>query len=258
MKRNHISLLGIAFVVAVATTGIFYKLFVEKLGAVSRVPIVVTTRNLSPGSLLTAESLKITTWTGSSTPGGAFTAVEQAVGRTTALPLEEGSPVTVDKLAAAGAVEAAVPLNSRAVSTHVTDSVGVLEMLRAGDHVDVQTLNGKDKETEIRTILEDRKVLAIHTSPEATSNTAAAAPVVTLLVDQTEADALALADSSGRVRLALRNPKDSLKSARPPMSLNALMHGAIVPAQAPGAVVPANLAQPLHPAGTFAPIKRVN
>ena len=96
--------------------------------------------------------------------------------------------------------------------------------MHPGDHVDVQTLTGKEKDTEIRTILEDRKVLAIHTNPEAASHGGAAAPVVTLLVDQHEADALALADSSGRVRLALRNPKDRQKSAHAAISLASLMH----------------------------------
>ena len=43
-------------------------------------------------------------------------------------------------------------------------------MLHPGDHVDVQVLSGKDRtDAEIRTILEDRIVLAIHATPDPTS-----------------------------------------------------------------------------------------
>ena len=249
-------LLGIAFVVAVATTGIFYGLFVNKLGAVGQTPIVVAVKNLNPGTTLTPDSLRVTNWTGSSTPIGAFTSVDQVAGRTTSLPIEAGSPVSVDKLSPVGMIESSIPANSRAVSTHVTDSVGVLEMIHPGDHVDVQTLTGKDRETEIRTILEDRRVLAVHSNAEAVSHEGAATPIVTLLVDQTEADALALADSSGRVRLTLRNPKDDKRTARTALTLMSLMHSAAPPPSVTATNPPA--ATDPRRAGTFTPVQRVN
>ena len=56
MKKNLVPLLGIAFVVAIISTGIFYGLFVGKLKSAS-VPsqsIVVAARNLDRGTALQA------------------------------------------------------------------------------------------------------------------------------------------------------------------------------------------------------------
>ncbi len=52
----------------------------------------------------------------------------------------------------------------RAVSVHVTDSTGVLSLLRAGQKVDVQVVVGerKESETTVRTALEDLQVLSVN------------------------------------------------------------------------------------------------
>jgi len=207
MKKNLVPLLGIAFVVAIATTGIFYNLFVGKLSATAPAAVVVAAKDLKPGTTLNSDLVKVISWTGGSMPAGAFTSAEQVIGRTLAQPVAEGDPVVAGGLQRAATSSGGLPPNQRAVSTHVTDSTGVLEMLHPGDHVDVQVLSGKEQ-PEIRTILENKIVLAIHGALDPTSFGAAAAPVVTLLVDKNEAEALALADSSARVRLALRNPGD--------------------------------------------------
>lgn len=209
MKKNLVPLLGIAFVVATATTGIFYGLFVGKLGASAPTPVVVALKDLKPGTTLSPELVKVVEWTGSSVPAGSFTTPDQVAGRRLAQPLAVGDPVLPIRLERPSASGMAIPASQRAVSTHVTDSVGVLEMLHPGDHVDVQVLGVKDHEPQIRTILQNRTVLAIHANPEPTSHGDSAAPVVTLLVDKNESEALALADSTARVRLALRNPEDN-------------------------------------------------
>jgi Flp pilus assembly protein CpaB len=226
MKKNLVPLLGIAFVVAIATTGIFYGLFVGKLGASAPTPVVVAVKDLKPGTTLRADQVKVASWSGSSVPAGYFTATDQVVGRTLSGPVAEGDPVVTAGLSHSLAAEGAIGANQRAVSTHVTDSVGVLEMLHAGDHVDVQVLTAKDHtpDAEIRTILQDKIVLAIHQAPEATSHGDAPAPVVTLLVDRNESEALALADSTARVRLALRNPNDKGQNPHLGLGFTSLLH----------------------------------
>ena len=225
MKKNLVPLLGIAFVVAIATTGIFYGLFVGKLGASAPTPVVVAAKDLKPGFAIRADQVKVTPWTSSSMPAGYFTSADQVVGRTLTHAVAEGEPVLTAGMNTLAAGGAQLQPNQRAVSTHVTDSVGVLEMLHAGDHVDVQVLSVRDKgEAEIRTILQNKVVLGIHGAPEATSHTAAAAPVVTLLVDMNEAEALALADSTARVRLSLRNPGDSGRNRNAGLGFMSLLH----------------------------------
>ena len=224
MKKNLVPLLGIAFVVAIATTGIFYGLFVGKLGATAPTPVVVAIKDLKPGTTLNSEMVKVIAWSGSPVPDGSFTTTDQVAGRRLVQSLAEGDPVLPVRLERASATGAGIPASQRAVSTHVTDSVGVLEMLRPGDHVDVQLLSNKGADAEIRTILQNKTVLAIHAAPEPTSHGSASAPVVTLLVDKNESEALALADSTARVRLALRNPDDGESSNHSGLGFANLLH----------------------------------
>jgi Flp pilus assembly protein CpaB len=244
MKKNLVPLLGIAFVVAIATTGIFYSLFVGKLGASASHLVVVAAKDLKTGTTLSAELVKVSSVSTGSTPEGAFTSVEQLVGRTLSQAVSEGDPVYAAALVRAVTSSGSLPANHRAVSTHVTDSTGVLDMLHPGDHVDVQVMNVKDHgEGEIRTILQNRVVLAIHTGLDPTSYGAPPAPVVTLLVDKNEAEALALADSTARVRLALRNPNDPEHSLHAGLGFGKLLHEG-APKPDPVALVEAPPAEP--------------
>jgi pilus assembly protein CpaB len=229
MKRNLVPLIGIAFVVAVATTGIFYGLIVGKLDATSspQQSLVIAARNLTPGTPITANDVKLMPWASKTVPKGAFQSVDQAVGQTVFEAVGEGELLVQSRVASKeGGAGLAIPAGMRAVSTHVTDSTGILEMLRTGHKVDVQVLTPKSEkliEAQIRTVLQDVAVLAIHPAPDLASNGGPAMPSVTLLVTPEEADILALADSTTRVRLTLRNPSDVTKDSRTSLQLGSLM-----------------------------------
>ncbi|MBS1834368.1 MAG: Flp pilus assembly protein CpaB [Acidobacteria bacterium] len=219
---------------AIATTGIFYGLFVGKLDATStpQLSIVVAAKNLAPGTPLTASDVKAESWGGKALPKGAYADVEAVVGQTVFQAVSSGEPVLESSVASAkGGAGLAIPSGMRAVSTHVTDSTGVLEMLRVGHKVDVQVLSIKTEravEPEIRAAMQDITVLAIHSAPDPASNGGPALPSVTLLVTPSESDALALADSTTRVRLALRNPTEQNKDPRPTLPLGAVLRGGSV------------------------------
>jgi pilus assembly protein CpaB len=247
MKRNLVPLLGIAFVVAVATTGIFYGLFVGKLDATAtpQLSVVVAARDLVPGTPITANDLKIAPWAGKAIPKGGFSAVDEIVGQTAFDAIAEGEPVLAARIAGKnGGAGLAIPVGMRAISTHVTDSTGVLGMMRVGHRVDVQVLNPKGEkvtEAEVRTVLQNIRVLAIHPAPDVASNGGPALPSVTLLVNPAEADALAVADSTSRVRLTLRNPSDVASDAKVTVPFTTVMRtGVPAVAQKPAvAAVPA-------------------
>jgi len=121
-----------------------------------------------------------------------------------------------------------VPEGMRAVSVHVTDSTGVMALLRAGQKVDVQVVVGRtgtsDKtETAVRTALENLTVLSVNPQAEQGSQ-GQNLPVVTLLADPAQSDVLAAADSGARVRLALRNPLDEATRGSGQLSLTTVMH----------------------------------
>jgi Flp pilus assembly protein CpaB len=120
-----------------------------------------------------------------------------------------------------------VPDGMRAVTIHVTDSSGVMAMLRTGQKVDVQVVLGKTgSEITVRTALEDLQVLTVNTAGEGTSQ-GSILPSVTLLAGPAQADVLAAADSGARVRLTLRNPLDDRTRTNAPVSLGAVVRSSV-------------------------------
>jgi Flp pilus assembly protein CpaB len=232
MKQNNLAkLLGIALVVAIIATGVFYGLFVNKLSSStgSGKMVVVAARPLPPGTVLAEKDVQSMPWPAEQTPAGTFEASQQVVGNTVLVPLAQGEPVLGSRLASAekGSGGSGVPMGMRAVSVHVTDSSGVLAQLAPGQKVDVQVLLTRkiaSAEPELRTILEGVPVLAVNPQPEPSSQ-GGNLPSVTLLTNPGEADVLALADSGARVRLALRNPLDNATRSRTALTLDAILRG---------------------------------
>ena len=68
MKKNLVPLLGIAFVVAVATTGIFYGLFVGKMDATPGKSLVVAAKELKPGEVIAKEDVRTVPWAAETLP----------------------------------------------------------------------------------------------------------------------------------------------------------------------------------------------
>ena len=100
MKKNLVPLLGIAFVVAMVTTSIFYGLFVGKLGATAPTAVVVAAKDLKPGTTLNPDLVKVISWSSGSPPSGSFTSTEQVMGRTITQAVGEGDPVLAGGLRA--------------------------------------------------------------------------------------------------------------------------------------------------------------
>lgn len=229
MKKNNVlKLLGIALIVTIVSMGIFYGLFVGKLTSSqgSGKTLVVAARALKVGTQLQSADLKTIPWPSDQLPAGFYGAPDQLVGNTVFDPIGEGEPVTGSRLASSkSGGGAGVPTGMRAVSIHVTDSTGVLALLRAGQRVDAQVVV-RAKETsggaEVRTALEDLSVLSVQAQSEVSSQ-GANLPVVTLLANPADADILAAADAGARVRLTLRNPLDDSTRQRAPVTVDAIM-----------------------------------
>ena len=230
MKRNLVPLLGIAFVVAIISTGIFYGLFVGRLKSGAATPgqtIVVAARNLDRGATLQPADVKLAPWGATDSPQGAFTALNQVTGLTLISSLQENEPVLQSRVASrtsgAGAGLGIAP-GMRAVSIHATDSSGVVSILRPGHKVDVQLVTTQGSSPELRTILQNIEVLAVNAQGEGRAN-----PVITLLVNPEGADMAGLGDSAAHLRLLLRNPLDDGKSDLRRVTLPAILQSPVTP-----------------------------
>jgi len=230
MKKNLVPLLGIAFVVAIVSTGIFYGLFVGKLNSATTPGpmIVVAARNLDRGAALQTADVRLAAWGMPVPPPGALTALNQADGLTLIGPLVENEPVLQSQVASrtsgAGAGLGIAP-GMRAVSIHATDSSGIVGILRPGYKVDVQLVLAQSSSLpELRTILQNIEVLSVNAQNDARNN-----PVVTLLVNPEGADMAGLGDSAAHLRLLLRNPLDDTKSDLRRVTLPSMLQAPATP-----------------------------
>ena len=224
MKKNMVPLLGIAFVVAIISTGVFYGLFAGKLRSSTEAPghpIVVAARDLDRGTVLQPGDLRLAEMEG--VLSGSFAKLEDASGATLLVPVKANEPLLEERvsprLTDAERAGGPVPKGMRAITVHVTESETLLRLLRPGSRVDLQAVTNKNGGAELRTVLENVQVL------EAGQTDANHPANVTVLIRAGDADAVALADAASRVRVALRNPADKENSRHHVLTLQALFSG---------------------------------
>jgi Flp pilus assembly protein CpaB len=229
MKKDNMGkLLGVALVVAIMCTGLFYMMFAMKANSQTGTTMVVAAKVLKAGTVLVPADVKTIPWPVPQLPLGAHRDPKEVIGNTVFDSMAQDEPVLTARLSSAqSGGGAGVPVGLRAVSIHLTDSTGVLALLRSGQKVDVQVVVGrgqKPDDTEVRTALENLTVLSVTPQPEQSSQ-GHNLPVVTLLAKPSEVDVLAAADSGGRVRLSLRNPLDEAARSRGSLSLGSVIRG---------------------------------
>lgn len=238
-----VPLLAIAFIVAAISTGVFYGLFAGRLRASADLPphgVVVAARDLGRGTVLKPADLKLTDLRGKAAPEGAFSAPQKLVGATVLQPLKENEPFTDAGVASGDNAPAAAGIapGMRAVSIHVYESSGVLNLLRRGSRVDIQAFSERNNTFELATVLQNIEVLGVTLQAEPVLGGRGAAPVVTVLTLPSEADILALADSGTHLRLALRNPLDKTTEPRKSLAVPALFRASDVPVRRAAADAP--------------------
>jgi len=227
MKRNMVPLLGIAFVVAIISTGVFYGLFAGRLkssaGDVPERPVVVAARDLDRGAVLEARDLQVSEVKGSLS--GSFSKPDQAVGATLLASLKQNEPLLEDRVVTkdpkTGQPRGRVPQGMRAISMRVSDSEGLIGLIRPGTRVDVQAMLDRNNVLQLRTILQNVEVLALNSQAQSVPGVVGPVFNVTVLTDAAAADLAALVDSASHIRLALRNPLDPQMASRRSLALAA-------------------------------------
>ena len=235
MKRNIVPLLGIAVVVAILSTAVFYGLFAGKLRSSSPEttgqPIVVAAKDLERGAVLQAGDLKVSQFRG--TLAGSFASADQLVGATLIAAVKQNEPLlderVISKAGNPGSPDA-VPAGMRAVSVRISESDGLIALLKPGARVDLQAVQDRNGGPELRTILQNVEVVAVSPQAQPGGGNRGPVSVVTVLARPDDADTLALADSGTRMRLSLRNPRDTDAGARRSMLLASVFQSNGVPA----------------------------
>ncbi|HTR37203.1 MAG TPA: Flp pilus assembly protein CpaB [Bryobacteraceae bacterium] len=222
-------LLGIAFVVAIISTGVFYGLFAGKLqsssGDLPGHAIVVATHDLDRGTVLGAGDLRLSVVPGALS--GSFSKTEDLVGATLLAPVKANEALLEERVASRepkpGTSGGIVPAGMRAVSLRVSESDGLLSLLRPGSRVDIEGVLERNGIVELHTALQNAEVLSVSPQTQQIGNRGPVS-IVTVLTPASEADAVALADSGGRIRLALRNPLDKGTAAHTGSSTSPAAH----------------------------------
>jgi pilus assembly protein CpaB len=177
------------------------------------VPVVVATRDMTFGTKLAPEHVKVVEYPEGSLPRGCYSSVDSVLSHSTRVFLMEGEPILASKLSAVGGgLSLRIPDEMRAISLSVNEITGVNGFVLPGDRVDVlvtvDNVSGSNVSTT-KTILQNVEVLASGSKTETRRDHQITVQTITLLVDPKGAEALALALHQGKVHLVLRNPVDA-------------------------------------------------
>lgn len=182
--------------------------------AVDRETVCIVSQEISSGTLISAEMIKLERWPTDVIPPRAVRNVEDVLDQRAKTTLLVGQLIQEDHLGAGGAAPE-IQLGKRLIPVLVDEVKGVAQMIQPGDHVDVLVLleQGRDfNETSVTTILQNVTVFAVgsqYTSENTEPGRTTRAKTVTLELTPKETQIVALASEKGRLRLVLRHPNDS-------------------------------------------------
>ncbi|HDR9487255.1 TPA: Flp pilus assembly protein CpaB [Burkholderia aenigmatica] len=196
---------------------------VQPTVAANPVPVVIATRTLPVGQPIAADALKVQPT--APAPAGAFADPATLVGRVPARDIPASMPVVSDALVS-GLAEDVQP-GERAIAVRVDETNAVGNRLRPGNFVDVFVnlkreggggmFDGEVSQTQARLLMSKVRVLSFgDATPErdSGSNTngnngqPSNTRIAVLAIPTAQVDALTLGEASGRLTLALRNPRD--------------------------------------------------
>lgn len=221
-KQKPLFLFGLAAVVALVIAYLTYGWVKQIAQSQTQVretqSVVVAAMDLTWGTSLTGDMVKVVPYLKESLPAGYFSDVSGVNGRTIIYPVKAGEPVFESKLApttvSSGGVAALVTPKKRAMAVKVDKVVGVSGFVHPGNRVDVLvTLSRNERANNPMTkiVLENILVLATGTELEKAGKQEKPqqVDVITLEVTPEEGEKLALAATEGKLQLALRNFTDT-------------------------------------------------
>lgn len=219
MDKKGAFFLILAFVLAATTGGGMY-LYLKGMPATQTqvepegVPVVVARQDLTFGTKLTSDHLRVVRFPKEAVPDGAIADLDSIAGQTNKVFLVNGEPVLASKLSGVGGgLSVRIPENMRAISLDVDEVTGVNGFILPGDRVDVLVTvdNARGPNVAVtKTILQNVEVAAAGAKTEEYGKGRVTVQSVTLIVEPAGAEELALGMHQGEVHLVLRNPVDQV------------------------------------------------
>lgn len=191
--------------------------------------ILVALKDIPVSTTVKAEMISVQSVLKDQIPSGAIVEPTQIIGKTLTVPLVEGQAFTLASFPPDGTgahLASALPAGKRAVTIELTNYAGMEGLLYPGSIVDVIVSfqvsdNRKLGRAVSTTLLQSISVLAVadlivgsasKRKDDASQRSSGPnkRPLITLLVDSRQAEALQLAVKFGAISLAMRNPTDHL------------------------------------------------
>jgi pilus assembly protein CpaB len=176
--------------------------------------IVVATRPLRFGEELTAQALREVPWPQDALPAGAFNKIADITAgkRVVLMPFDINEAILASKITGPGqraTLSAVIDDGMKAVTIRVNDVQGVAGFVLPGDRVDVLlTRQGEKNNAVTDVVLEDVRVLAIDQLADEKNDKVSVVKAVTVEVDVTDGQKIALASTVGTLSLLLRKAGD--------------------------------------------------
>jgi pilus assembly protein CpaB len=219
---NRVRIFSVFLIAVVAGGGLAYGTYdylqnvPVKTVTVPTKRVVIANSDLSLGSELRRDDMKVVDFPAGSVPEGSFEDPAALLGRGLIASVVRHEPILPGKLAskeAGSGLPPIIPAGKRAVSVRVNEVIGVAGYVLPGTHVDVvatQSPTAKAEDMTSKVVLSNVQVLTAGTRLEHDSKDGKPiqVTVVTLVVTPDEAERLTLASTEGKIQLALRNPLD--------------------------------------------------
>lgn len=189
----------------------------QRSAIIQTTEVFVVNTQLRYGQQLRPEHVTAIRWPADHVPFGAFTTMEEIfpegtdVPRTVLRVMERDEPILMSKVTAPGrdaGLASSLQNGNRAFTMQVNLTSGVAGFLRPGDRVDVYWTGNSRGETVTRLIREAVQIIAIDQVTDEDRNNPMVASTITIEASPREIAALAQAQVSGRLTLALVGVED--------------------------------------------------
>ena len=216
MPRRRVIALAVCLGIATAALVVVYLNKQARLAQVSA-QAVAARQDIVSGAIIKRGMVEIRTFPRNALPPGAADKLESVVDMVALQQIEAGKPISQNQVGPTHRLAYRVPPLMRAVTVALDPIIGVGGFIRPGDRVDVIATFTVGSGAVTKTVLQNvellatgKEVVATEIEPETGKESKPTEiPNATLAVWPMDAEKLVLADSRGKLRLALRGAEDT-------------------------------------------------